>query len=285
MVSAPPSSSGPSSSFPCAALSIGLNYSACYKQVRLNGCHNDSDNFVKYLLEERRDVYDQSNVTQLKDEPESKEGLYATSRVGITEHVAKLVARSHKHNLKQIVLHYSGHGTQKRAPSGDASENDGKNEAIVPWDFQNNGVILDDKINEMLQDANPSTNIVWIFDCCHSGTMCDLPYRYDVVGEQSTDHGTTRETRLAGGKETPCKVTALSGCKDSQVSMGAFDVDGEKEYSGAMSTCLLALLTERRQWKTRELLPALHDRLKQKGFSQKPVLTSSAPIAADDVFL
>jgi hypothetical protein len=258
-----------------AALSIGLNYGSCHRQMRLNGCQNDSNNVVNYLKNERG--YDAAYIRQSLDKSRYD---YATSRVGIIESINKLAVNSWRHNMEEIFIHYSGHGTQ--VDDYDNNEEDGKDEALVPWDFAQNGMILDDKLNDLLQEVNPSTRVICVFDCCHSGTLCDLPFRYDVV----KNDGSVVESSVFGGKSTPAKVIALSGCKDAQVSMDAYNVGGRGQYSGAMSSCLLQVLrsSSGKKWTVKELLPALHMELNRRGFAQKPVITSSVKIHDEYLF-
>lgn len=74
-----------------------------------------------------------------------------------------------------LFFHFSGHGSQKRDPSGD--ESDGLNETILPTDYRTAGQLDDDRINELL--VNPlGQGVVLhaVIDACHSGTAMDLPF-------------------------------------------------------------------------------------------------------------
>ena len=74
-----------------------------------------------------------------------------------------------------LVFHFSGHGVQRLDPSGD--EVDGFDEALCPLDFEANGTILDDEINETLVRPLPrGVKLHALVDACHSGTVLDLPY-------------------------------------------------------------------------------------------------------------
>lgn len=74
-----------------------------------------------------------------------------------------------------LVFHYSGHGSQQRDYRGE--EADGYDETLCPLDFQKNGMIVDNDINEALVRPLPSgVRLHAIIDACHSGTMLDLPY-------------------------------------------------------------------------------------------------------------
>lgn len=74
-----------------------------------------------------------------------------------------------------LVFHYSGHGSQQRDNDGD--EVDGKDETLCPLDFETNGMIVDDEINDTIVKPIPrGAKLHAIIDACHSGTMLDLPF-------------------------------------------------------------------------------------------------------------
>lgn len=78
-------------------------------------------------------------------------------------------------NGDSLVFHFSGHGVQRLDPSGD--EVDGFDEALCPLDFEANGTIVDDEINETLVQPLPrGVKLHALVDACHSGTVLDLPY-------------------------------------------------------------------------------------------------------------
>ncbi|PIN03561.1 hypothetical protein CDL12_23911 [Handroanthus impetiginosus] len=78
-----------------------------------------------------------------------------------------------------IGFYFSGHGLRQRDLNGD--EVDGFDETICPADFQTNGMIFDDDINEpIVRPLIPGVTLHAIFDSCHSGTVLDLPYAYNI---------------------------------------------------------------------------------------------------------
>lgn len=75
-----------------------------------------------------------------------------------------------------LVFHFSGHGSQKVDKDGN-DERDGFDETLCPVDYETNGMILDDEINEALvRPIPPRAKLHAIIDACHSGTVLDLPY-------------------------------------------------------------------------------------------------------------
>ena len=86
--------------------------------------------------------------------------------------------------------------------------------------------------------------------------------------------------RHGSGAKTPARVLCLSGCRDDQVSMDAYDVNGRGRYSGAMTSHLTRVLGSRPDGRVplRELFVDLHRALREDGFDQRPVLTSSTEL-------
>jgi hypothetical protein len=69
----------------------------------------------------------------------------------------------------------TGHGTKLRDDSGD--EDDGYDEALVPLDYEEAGLLQDDDLFDILINQLPEgVYMLSLMDCCHSGTMLDLPY-------------------------------------------------------------------------------------------------------------
>jgi hypothetical protein len=75
-----------------------------------------------------------------------------------------------------VFVSFSGHGGQVRDASGD--EDDGYDESIIPVDFQTAGQIVDDDIlKNLVKPMCEGVHCTILMDCCHSGTVADLPYK------------------------------------------------------------------------------------------------------------
>jgi hypothetical protein len=82
---------------------------------------------------------------------------------------------SHTLHDTHVVCH-AGHGSQQADYSGD--ELDGSDETILPTDYESAGQIVDDELNDLLvKPLLPGVTLHALMDCCHSGTVLDLPYR------------------------------------------------------------------------------------------------------------
>jgi hypothetical protein len=58
-------------------------------------------------------------------------------------------------------------------------QDDGFDETLIPVDFKTEGQIVDDDILEILvKPLKAGVNTTVLIDCCHAGTVFDLPYVY-----------------------------------------------------------------------------------------------------------
>lgn len=82
-----------------------------------------------------------------------------------------------------LILFFAGHGGQKVSllTRNDSNpEADGLDEYIYPSDFRTTGYILDDDLYKRVVKRIPrGASLRAIADCCHAGTLLDLPYIYD----------------------------------------------------------------------------------------------------------
>ena len=247
------------------AILFGLNYE-CTADARLRGCINDVRNMESLL---NTAEYGFDNVRVFTDASSNAR----TTAQGILQEINNLAKRSWSDNLDLAWIHYSGHGCSTRDRKGD--ENDRTDECLVPSDFKTAGVIPDDYIKDCLRNFNPKTKVICIFDCCHSGTIGDLKYRY------FDKHTNQIENR---GRPCPSNVVLFSGCKDEQTSADAYNVNHLFKYSGAMTSCLIMVLNDNRALKCKvfDLLDGLRAKLAEKRFAQIPQLTASYEIKEDE---
>ena len=251
------------------AILFGINYHRT-PNARLRGCINDIDNMAQVLI---GPAY---NFGVIQKFPDSDPNPRTTKRA-ILEELRQLAQRSHTDNLEIAWIHYSGHGCSQR-DSKNGDETDKMDECLVPSDYNTGGLVRDDDIKKVLQTFNPATRVICIFDCCHSGTMGDLKHHY-----------LDRKTMRIENKAPPCpaKVLMISGCMDKQTSADAYNVNQQRKFSGAMTSCLIRALADKNlhgQYKVFDLLDALRVKLRWRKFTQLPQLTSSFEIDSDERF-
>jgi metacaspase-1 len=248
------------------AVLFGIDY--LKSNAPLRGCANDVKNMAKYL---KNDLdYHNVKIYTEQDTPDKVTG-YSIVRI-----LYKLAMESKVKNYKNVLIHFSGHGVSVADRNND--EVDGKDEAICPVDYELCGVITDDLIKKILRYFNPNTKVTCVFDCCHSGTIGDLKYKL-----------TDKNKVVISNKDANCKsnIVMISGCRDDQTSADAYNVSGKKQFSGAMTSCLLECIKYRRVVNgvvnAVTLVNDVRSLLKQKGFSQIPIITSSKEITGDTI--
>eukprot|EP00741_Cyanophora_paradoxa_P013271 tig00000178_g12814.t1 len=148
------------------ALIVGIKYIE-WPRGTLNGCVNDANTWKEIIT--GTFGYAEENVKMIIEKP----GFVQPTRANIMEGLSWLVSGAQPGD--QLFFGYSGHGSQ-RADEG-KDEVDGKDECLVPMDFQTEGYIRDDELNKLLVvQPPPGVRITVIFDCCHSGSGIDLDY-------------------------------------------------------------------------------------------------------------
>eukprot|EP00286_Rhodomonas_abbreviata_P016888 CAMPEP_0181320318 /NCGR_PEP_ID=MMETSP1101-20121128/18057_1 /TAXON_ID=46948 /ORGANISM="Rhodomonas abbreviata, Strain Caron Lab Isolate" /LENGTH=598 /DNA_ID=CAMNT_0023428009 /DNA_START=67 /DNA_END=1863 /DNA_ORIENTATION=+ len=281
------------------ALLIGINYLG-HNRGQLGGCINDAMNF-KSLLIEKFDFSEGDDMRVLTDDNEDKEKkpTHANIKAGM-----KWLVTGDLQPGDMLFCSYSGHGSQVKCSDG--SEADGKNEVLCPCDFQSSGMIVDDWIHSVLHDQLPEgVRLTCIFDCCHSGSVGDLPCQRgtkltfldgedddamlrEIEPEEEPDDPISRYLdtegiEVPGGADEICReirlvdmpkeVYMVSGCQDDQTSADAF-IDGLRQ--GALSWAFLSTL---REYDFRisydRLLETMKKKLKKRGFCQTPSISTT----------
>uniref|UniRef100_A0A6C0EWS2 Peptidase C14 caspase domain-containing protein n=1 Tax=viral metagenome TaxID=1070528 RepID=A0A6C0EWS2_9ZZZZ len=262
------------------ALLVGINYLGTSNQ--LNGCINDINNIGTYLYTVRK----YNSFIVLTDYTAQK-----PTRANILSAFAVL--------LKDVVagdelwFHYSGHGALMRDTSGD--EESRQDSCICPLDFARSGFITDDLIRNNLALLVPKgVRLYIILDACHSGTGCDLRYKYDdssyltnkkaplpstyVTADWSLQQTNYEYKRYA---KTNGDVFCISGCQDSQTSADAY-IDGQA--AGALSYILLTCLRNNSPtiYKWKHLLKDICCGEKVNRFEQRTAITSGNPLNMED---
>ena len=107
-------------------------------------------------------------------------------------------------------------------------------------------------------------------DSCHSGTGLDLPFHCTKGGGSAAGGGWKEATNPL---HTAGDVVLFSGCEDDDTSSDATSRYGAP--GGALTCALIDSLRETPRSSFGGLLDAMHRKLKQRGFSQRPQLSAS----------
>jgi len=234
-----------------AAALFGIQY--LRRKTRLKWTRKDAEAMGKCLTE----VLDIDDVQVYTDTTTPSQ----VTRDGIIEVLWKLCVSSYANKRERVWIFYSGHGTQEPDLEGD--EEDGQDEAISPSDRKEHGKITDDLFHRILREFNPATQVICVFDNCHSGTMADLQYEYT---EDGMNVNTTQDMVCAS------HIICLSACLDNKV---AYETVGGGILSTALRSSLYAFSEAKKPLLVTEIFKDVRSRVKQTSFSQQTILTSS----------
>ena len=255
------------------SLLIGIDYKNTKNELK--NCIHDIEHVMDQLLRSKLGL----TTSQMIVMSDYKHGtdLYPTKN-NILKQFKKFAVRANQ--TKEAYFHYSGYGSYMWDRDGD--EKDSKDEVLVPVDCDRNGYIRDDVIFDVLiKGLNSSVKLTATTDCCHSGTIMDLPYKW------LADGSFTEEQKLSYSelKDLP-NVVMLSGCKDTQASADGGSISGSNKGAGAMTAAYLETLKDHGYIITyRQLLEGVHRKLIHSGFSQRPQLSSTHKLDLDDYYM
>ena len=262
------------------ALLVGINYNGTSSQ--LYGCINDINNIGTYLFTVRK-----YNSFIVMTDTSSIKPTRANILAGFKALLRGTVSGD------ELWFHFSGHGNLVRDNNGD--EESGSDSTICPLDYMRSGFITDDIIRNNLASLVPKgVRLYIVLDACHSGTGCDLRYKYDDASYlanklspipekyiptdwalQQTNYEFKRYNKTAG------EVFCISGCQDTQTSADAFF---DRQASGALTYILLTCLRNNPQttYKWKHLLKDICCNEKIYRFTQRTALTSGNILNLED---
>jgi len=156
------------------ALYIGINYVG-HAQGELKGCHNDVHMMKKFVESQG---FNPGNCKVLMDDGTSEKPDAKNIRAAFKWLVSDVKAGD------SLFMHYSGHGGSAKDDNGD--EADGKDETLIPVDYNTGGgQIRDDEIfSEIVLPLPQGAQLTVVMDCCHSGSIMDLPYNFEAGDSQ-----------------------------------------------------------------------------------------------------
>lgn len=154
------------------ALLIGINYVG--QKGELKSCHNDVENMKSYLIQGQG--FRATEMLILKDDGHHTK----PTKENILNGLIRLTQYSQPGDV--VFVSFSGHGGRVMDAGGD--ETDGFDESIIPVDFQENGQIVDDELLDMfVKRLKGGVTCTVVMDCCHSGSVMDLPYFFAADGK------------------------------------------------------------------------------------------------------
>ncbi|KAI8609075.1 peptidase C14, caspase domain-containing protein [Chytriomyces sp. MP71] len=177
------------------ALIVGINYTGT--RNALGGCVNDAYNIREHLTQFCNYSRDPHFTRMMVDEP--REG-YVAQNIPTTRNLLDafywLVYDVQPGDT--LFFSYSGHGGQTEDQDGERAN--GLDDTICPVDFDRSGQIDSTLLHRCLVSAlRPGVKLNVILDCCHSGTLLELPFTYrpDESGKMNTVQLVKRGMQLA----------------------------------------------------------------------------------------
>lgn len=247
-----------------AALLVGCDYTGTSAQLS-RGCIDDVQNIYQVLT--RVYGYLPQNIVVLRDDDPKN----LPTKANILAKLQALVASST--TMEEIWFHYSGHGTQISQVCAN-THRPSMEDAIVPIDVISRSgainvqnLIMADQLHAYARQVAASCRAIWLFDSCHSGTICELPYKFDFTNRALA---LTSSSSLA----IPCQqFYMMSGCTDLGTSANIY-LQVMNEYVGAFTTILILTL---QMYNYAVDIKTLYEEvcleLTQNGFSQHPWLS------------
>ncbi|EPY39541.1 metacaspase [Angomonas deanei] len=258
------------------ALLIGINYYGT--SAELSGCCND---VKQELATFQKTGFPVDEMVILADEEDFPGVTDLPTRNNIIRYMAWLVKGAEEGDV--LFMHYSGHGTQTK--SNDQYEE--YDQVICPSDYSSAGCIVDNDIFALLGNNLPKgVRLTVLFDCCHSGSMLDLPYQF--VG--GSDAGSTGAHMKQVRRNNFCygDILMISGCMDTQTSADVGNTatlgNGTSGAGGAATQCLTYILLNTKNLSYQDTLVKTRDMLVKKKFEQVPQLSCSKPLDLDSRF-
>jgi len=264
---------------PRQALCVGVNYANT--EFELRGCVNDANDWAQFF--DKRGF----STSVLTENQATRQNMLAA--------MESLVRQLQPGEIGAI--QFSGHGTW--LPDRDGDEPDGRDEALVPHDVTDDGrgLIIDDELRVIFGRLREGARLLWISDCCHSGTAFRFfgngaskrRVRFLPPSHFLVDTGLVRRMERAYG-QPPKRTNAalpgvlhLSGCRDHEYSADA-EIDGR--FSGALS--YYALLAFKQVVQQKGTYQDVHKLVRQYlpswDFQQTPQLNGATALKRTPLF-
>ena len=284
---------------PKFALLVGINRYKKYKDINVNirdlrGTHNDVA-LMKSLLadygfkEETSGVNSDkfpcgqqtaaSNVKTLCSEQATQSAIRENFKKQLIDNaknyfVAGKLTSSDRDKGANVVFYYSGHGSKLKDVNGD--ESDGVDETIVAQDSDRNGVkdIIDDEFDAFYKELSQyTTNITFMFDSCHSGSVTRGGSPKSVERVIKTKNNSRGNPTLNDGINIPgnADYVTISGSLPTQESQEDLFTDTttkQEQWDGALTYNFVNLLRQNPGLTYREIINLLRPAVTK--FNQTP---------------
>ncbi len=246
-------------------LIIGIDYRNT--EYNLDGCQYDAYKIQNLLINNLN--YNPNNMLMLVEDDDNRDRH--PTFINIINSLTKLIIKMRNKEIDNCFIYYSGHGTYILDNNND--ELDKQDEAIVPLDVNERGFITDDILHSYMKYIPEDCKCFILFDCCHSGTLLDLQYRYE--GNNFIIKKENNKSKIKGN------IIMISGCQDDEVSI---TTKIHNQYQGILTKVFIDVL-EKKDYKISyfELVSEMRKLLKKEGYTQYPQLTSNNLLNNNDI--
>jgi hypothetical protein len=237
------------------ALLIGIDYINNSKAL-LRGCINDIITTRNMLI----DAYDyeSENITILRDDFGD---FLQPTRTNILIQFNNLVASSK--DLDEIWVHYSGHGSLLQ------TQNSEMKNIIVPVNYEEEGCIFESELLQAIQKIK--CRIILVFDCCHSGSICDMPWSFEYTYANVKKYNRIQINNIVLENQN---VYILSSSRDNENS--ADSSNNLDQAVGAFSNAFVECLRKsHHNISILELYINICEFLIENGYAQNPLFSTS----------
>ena len=251
------------------ALIIGITYQG---DKILDGCQNDVSLIVTRL---KKNGLRDADIIVASDNP--SEHLRHRSFIPTRTNIINMFKDLFRPGAERLYFHFSGHGTIQFDPTG--KESSGYDDCVVPVDWETTSMITDDELRHVIDLHRLHTQSLFMtFDCCHSGTIMDLPYNFSThMTGQTAKVVTEHQYRM-----TPGNCIVISACRDNEVS----EDTGKRVARGALTTIIdtWMLHFNKKSVTAREFMEYICQHMLSLGFNQHPCLSFGRPFNIDTPF-
>ena len=248
-----------------SALLIGILYKGT--KYELKGCHNDVDNYNSFIKKRGyNDITVLKDTSTLKSKSNSKFKVGQPTKDKIIEGFNHLLNQARNKGVREFIIQFSGHGIKHtvRPISGTRTSN-GYDTALIPSDFEKEGVVTQSLISAYLYKFPEGCRVLLIFDCCHSGTMTNLPYMLIH---------STRFEKL-NSLDFKANLLCIAGCTRDGKSVDVYNLNRDKSWSGALSWAILESLKIGEKITVTKILGNIRKLMIKYGYNQVPQITAT----------